>query len=54
MCPFCGRTVKSVRLFPDTAINRLNVYCRSCKRGFDIQVSTGQRHNRASAIVQLL
>ena len=46
-CPFCGDKYLK-RVYPDERCERLNVFCRKCKREFYISIRDGQSfYNRA-------
>lgn len=54
VCPACGKTIKGLRIYPDTQLSRAQVRCSCCKRSYDLTIQTGQRPEATSAIVSLL
>ena len=42
LCPFCRNSLR-LRVTPDTEVDSLGVFCRTCHREIQITIHSGQR-----------
>ena len=42
VCPYCGKNRRVLRILPETRAEHLQLYCRTCRREFIVNIEKGE------------